>query len=469
MLGSLSFPMSEIFSSGSSSPMLLAVEAKTHSQTPGATAALSDEGLQNVLAMHNSAETAKYVHRIIGHLGLEVSSESGMSTFIPQLAQSMRYSSVEEKIREHAGEAGSWVKAAGVAPALPPKPASVASIGATAALDEGGYLQVAGMNHLPAMRNFFRRVVSDCGLRVSNEDKLEEVARRFMGSATQSYKALRQEVIQAGEDSSWLTASSALPKAQVAAKVDELYSTASADALDKGIASFSATSSSDSSGAAAQLSEAGFRQVQSAGNEEEMKTFVRRVVSHVGLKVRDEIGLTKAVKEFKLAEGQYASAASKSFDALQEYVMSFEGKPSSWVCAPATCDMQVHTGATAPFNEEGYRAVVALRSNTEMSHYVRRLIAELGYDVNGEGDFAGFVPFFSGVNPGSTQNFTTLRKEIVSAAGPHSWVSTMSSGPIASKAAGGQLGSSLQLAEKAKGPGSASKDVERHSAPLMDD
>lgn len=67
-------------------------------------------------------------------------------------------------------------------------------------------------------------------------------------------------------------------------------------------------------------------------------------------------------------------------------------------------------GDTSPLTEDGYQAVAALESNSEMTSFIRRVIEDLHRTVVDEGGLAGFVPFFSGVE--DVQSFKSLLEEV---------------------------------------------------------
>jgi len=77
-----------------------------------------------------------------------------------------------------------------------------------------------------------------------------------------------------------------------------------------------------------------------------------------------------------------------------------------------TQDLVASTGSTAPLTQDGYESVAALKSNPEMSAFIRRVVSNMHRTVVDEGGLAGFVPFFSGVQ--GVQNFQSLEDEILS-------------------------------------------------------
>jgi len=79
------------------------------------------------------------------------------------------------------------------------------------------------------------------------------------------------------------------------------------------------------------------------------------------------------------------------------------------------------SGALAALSEKGYRRVVDLKSTAEMSEFVRRVVADLGFCVTEEGGLTGLSSYYSGER--DTQSFSRLRAEIVDVAKHHAdWI-----------------------------------------------
>lgn len=69
-------------------------------------------------------------------------------------------------------------------------------------------------------------------------------------------------------------------------------------------------------------------------------------------------------------------------------------------------------GEQATLDDKGYQDVAMTQNNTEMATYVRRVLREVHLQMksDGEQDFNGFVPWFSGVK--ASQNFAILVQEL---------------------------------------------------------
>merc|ERR1719353_1409809 len=87
------------------------------------------------------------------------------------------------------------------------------------------------------------------------------------------------------------------------------------------------------------------------------------------------------------------------------------------------------TGDTAQMGFLGYVQVAAMKSDTEMKKFVRRVCTDMGVKVVDEGGFTGMVQFYSGTN--NFQSYDRLKEEIRSAANaPHAWAQwTQTSAP----------------------------------------
>eukprot|EP00448_Togula_jolla_P004244 CAMPEP_0170609048 /NCGR_PEP_ID=MMETSP0224-20130122/21912_1 /TAXON_ID=285029 /ORGANISM="Togula jolla, Strain CCCM 725" /LENGTH=1056 /DNA_ID=CAMNT_0010934319 /DNA_START=49 /DNA_END=3219 /DNA_ORIENTATION=- len=92
-------------------------------------------------------------------------------------------------------------------------------------------------------------------------------------------------------------------------------------------------------------------------------------------------------------------------------------------------------GSSASLAEEGYQAVVSFKSDEQMGVYVQRVLELLGREVSDEGDFNGFVPYYSGTT--ATQSYSALLRELQKAhwtrAKAHSAVEPGSASASASK------------------------------------
>lgn len=70
-------------------------------------------------------------------------------------------------------------------------------------------------------------------------------------------------------------------------------------------------------------------------------------------------------------------------------------------------------GGQAPLSENGYQLVASLKSDFEMSNFIKRFLFRTRRTILNEGEFNGLVPFYSGTS--GVQDFATLKQELASA------------------------------------------------------
>lgn len=184
---------------------------------------------------------------------------------------------------------------------------------------------------------------------------------------------------------------------------------------------FSAIDGSVATGSMAALNENGYKQVSSLKSNAEMGTYIRRVISSMGLSVTDEAGLTGVVPYYS------GMSATQSFAALKHEIISApkwighskaalhsDGHESaSFLVHGDHSGMSMVTGASATLNEDGYESVAKLKNNAEMKTFIQRVVDDMGGRVVDEPGFNGVVPYYSGQR--ATQTFAALRAEISSA------------------------------------------------------
>jgi hypothetical protein len=155
-----------------------------------------------------------------------------------------------------------------------------------------------------------------------------------------------------------------------------------------------ATSHSDdtvlSLGSTAKLSEEGYQRVVALRSNDEMKAFIRRVLSSEAREVKDESGLSGIVPFYSGVEGKRDLLSLKQ-----------ELRTAIWVGGGE--------GRTAPLSEEGYQRVAALKNMGQMKAFMRRIIAADGNAVTDEAGLSGVAPFYSGQV--AMQSFEALQKD----------------------------------------------------------
>lgn len=145
-------------------------------------------------------------------------------------------------------------------------------------------------------------------------------------------------------------------------------------------------------GRTAPLNEVGYQHVAALSDNAQMMAFARRVVEGKGKVSVDEGVLSGTVPHFS------GVVSVQDFGHLVKEVSSLAGE-----------------GWTAPLNDFGYQKVAALKDNTHMMAFARRILDESDKVTTDQGALDGIVPYFSGEE--SLQNFGLLRQAVLSAPG----------------------------------------------------
>jgi len=165
-------------------------------------------------------------------------------------------------------------------------------------------------------------------------------------------------------------------------------------------------------GATAALDEEGYDAVAKLKDDEEMKTFILRVIADYDCRVDDEDGLMGIVPWFS------GTTAVQSLGKLEQsllFAVLANGK--RWISYKNSAGT---TGADAPLDLQGYMEVAIIRKDVEMESFARRLADQMGIKVINEGGFKGMIKYHSGA--AAFQGFDKLQEEIKSAAAsPHAW------------------------------------------------
>lgn len=152
-------------------------------------------------------------------------------------------------------------------------------------------------------------------------------------------------------------------------------------------------------GTTAALDEHGYQEVVAVKDDQQMEFFARRLISKMGLRVKDQGGLRALVAYH---DGE---SAKQSFKTLQEEI-KISGGQHAWVT-------NLESGASAPLNQNGYGDIVTQVSSREMAEFVRRVVSDLGLKVVDEAGLAGLAKWYSGDK--AVQTFVDLQGELISA------------------------------------------------------
>jgi len=191
-------------------------------------------------------------------------------------------------------------------------------------------------------------------------------------------------------------------------------------------------------GATAVLDQDGYYAVVALNDSSATKEFARRVVTDLGFEVIDE-GSLDGLIQF------YNKTSEQTYEGLRSELLSASAIPDSWLAVVAKgaepeaeklpllqdnvtnvivdgVNLTATSGNSAPLDQEGYAAVVALWDNAEMETFVLRAVSQLGCNVTDRGALKGFIPFYS---KEKSQSFGKLKAELEKISNmPTSWLAT---------------------------------------------
>jgi len=174
------------------------------------------------------------------------------------------------------------------------------ALGRAASLSEDGYQAVATSQSRAAMQAYVMRVLDQEGLVMIKPDHLQGVLSYYDGEcATQSFenliKELRDGTTQQGCQEAWTARKDGVALVQEHAQTREVRSH---------------WNEATSEGAFAPLNEEGYQAVAAKHDNQEMATFIERVMRRDGLKVNDTDGLAGFIPYYS------GECATQSFEAL---------------------------------------------------------------------------------------------------------------------------------------------------------
>lgn len=165
-------------------------------------------------------------------------------------------------------------------------------------------------------------------------------------------------------------------------------------------------------GVTATTNEPGYEAVAKLKSDEEMKTFMLRVIEDYDCHVEDEGGLMGIVPWFS-----GTTAVQSLAQLVRALLFAVLANGERWLSYKNSAGM---TGADVPLDLQGYMQVAIIRKDIEMEIFSRRLANQMGIKVTDEGGFKGMVMYHSGA--AAFQSFGKLRDEIKAAvASPHGW------------------------------------------------
>lgn len=292
----------------------------------GGTALLDEDGYQHVAAEASDKEMQTFMERVIASEGLYIKDWAALRGVVPYYSGVQATRDLETMIGEL--RSAEWLSGGG---------------GRAAPLTADGYKQVVSEKNNAQMKSFMRRVLDKAGLVVTDEASFNGIIPFYSGTVfSQKYSELEDEL---------LTATWVVPLADW-----------------EGL-----------SGKTAPLTDHGYRALAERKSDDDMKSFIARLLSTQARHVKDESGLDAIVPFYS------GTQALQDLNALKAELR--EPKHSSWIAD--------ETGMTADLSEDGYSKVAALHSDVQMKAFIRRAIVNAQLHVKAEAGLSGFVPYYS--------------------------------------------------------------------------
>jgi hypothetical protein len=291
--------------------------------------ALTDEGYQAVVAMHDDDNTNSFVRKVVQDEALIVTDEEGLSGFAnlcnsyakPTDKGVMSMDTLRRMLRT-----AFWVSP---------------SVGRTAPLTWEGYQTVVFDQNKAEVKAFARRLLWDGGFGIGpgGEVALSDLARVALQGA--KFDTLKSKLL-----------SDRFPQTAAAQKAE-----GNAELINTEVAG-------------AENTEQGFQKVVSMRDEAQMTSFVRKVAQDEAFAVVDEQGLRGVVNLWNsmISLGSMPGQGTMSLDMLKRMVDT-----AFWV--------NPTVGRTANLTWRGYQRVLFDQSEADVRFFARRVLENAGYKV----------------------------------------------------------------------------------------
>jgi len=269
-------------------------------------------------------------------------------------------------------------------------PMDLATLGGEATLTEEGFQSVAKTGSTVAMDAFVRKVLATKAWRVTDETFMVNVLPWYTGEcANQSYDALVSELHRSRKahscHPSWI--GNKYGKHDKDANGSYLHPATSRN-LDQ--AAFSLIRG--------MIAQTGASSVP--GTRERMWTFVRSLLKRNG-----------SWEEIE------ALSAKNNTGKWLHFKNQLNYSKGAIKVAGGARDWLKNVGAYAPLNEDGYKAVVDVRNDTQMQMFVRRVARNESLNITDENGLSGFSMYYSGFC--AEQSYAALVKEVATLMASH--------------------------------------------------
>lgn len=379
-----------------------------HSSGLAATAPLSEDGYNQVLALQDSNAMETYVQRVGEDLDIAVAGNGkrALKGFVP-------WFSGEKANRTLLRMQNEMIRISKI-------PRSwLTRKGASSPLNEVGLAAVSSLHDNLEMEKFVSRVALEMmDLEVTDKQQLSGMVPFYSGvKAKKGFDVLLNELDEHKKaNNTWLNlrhkalehaGEDCMPKCEKAGLCDwcghgnaccKKDGDSSPDVC-KGAMSDYKTDKHEcvaiATGQTASMDWKGYGAVVALKNDTQMERFVRRKAAKMDMTVKSDQALRGFVPFFSGTKG------NRPFGALEVEMKRIAHKPNGWL-APR--------GSTAQLTEDGYQTVAALGSSLEMAEFAHRVANDMNMDVIKEEGLKGMVPYYSGERTKS--NFTALKNEM---------------------------------------------------------
>jgi len=198
------------FSSRSVMPIGFTLNEGTSMQFNLATVVpITQDGYEEVMTKRQHGELSIFVRRVLRKLGLRVSRQTGLETFLRFIARKrLSFRAMMKRLTREAGGPDAWAlpEVAEGAPDSASAGPHMLELGDTAPLSQEGYADIATSADEIQMKRFIKRAAKNLGYYIIDEKALDSEASRYIVHASQkSFLTLERELRMAARVSRWIS------------------------------------------------------------------------------------------------------------------------------------------------------------------------------------------------------------------------------------------------------------------------